>query len=92
MPRYAQLTRFPGGGGAIVCGPRPLGKAVGPCVHCGRPAGFLCDGPPRTPKAATCDRPLCQLCTSRVAPGRDLCRDCRAAREGRSDGTTSRED
>lgn len=61
----------PGGGVAIVC---TRGERPRRCAVCGAPgATLLCDGPPRTPKAKTCDRPLCVRCAVRRAPDQDYC-------------------
>lgn len=37
-------------------------RRVRDCVHCGLPAGRLCDGP-GAGNGKTCDRPLCARCT-----------------------------
>lgn len=62
-------VKLPGGGAAIVCerGPRPKPKY---CA-CGAKATRLCDAP--TGKGRTCDRPLCDGCTSSPAPEVDHC-------------------
>lgn len=59
---------LPVGGTAIVCGPRqPRQKC-----RCGRAATLLCDW--KLPEhRRTCDKPLCDRCTSSPAPGKDLC-------------------
>jgi hypothetical protein len=67
---------LPGGGRAIICGPRqPHQKCP-----CGRRATQLCDW--KMPNAedqrkvrgsATCDKPLCDQCTTSPAPDKDLC-------------------
>ncbi len=64
---------LPGGGTAIICGPRqPHQKCP-----CGRRATLLCDWKMAEPitfrKSQTCDKPLCDRCTSSPAPGKDLC-------------------
>lgn len=60
------------GAHAIVCtGRQPKRK----CIGCGRAADLLCDWKVRDAagKPATCDAPLCALCTSKPAPDKDLC-------------------
>lgn len=58
-----------GGGHAIVCGPRARRRK---CAECGRPADLLCDARLKG-KAKTCDRPICDRCTTSPAEGKDLC-------------------
>ncbi len=60
---------LPGGGSAIVCssGRRPK------CSGCGRPARLLCDWKTPGVRTGTCDTPLCERCTHKPAPGKDLC-------------------
>lgn len=68
-------VKLPGGGTAIVCGPRAPTKR---CAHCGARSWKLCDGPAAAgPPGATCDRPLCDTCAQHVAPNLDFCRDHR---------------
>lgn len=72
-------VQLPGGGHAIVCGSRRQPQPK-PCVVCGKPAGFLCDGPPGGPsEGGTCDAPLCERCRSVQPDGQDWCPDCQAA-------------
>lgn len=63
---------LPGGGFAIVCGGH-RGRRKAACVHCGRPASLLCDGPGKNGK--TCDRPICAACTTPGGKDIDYCRD-----------------
>lgn len=60
------------------------------CIHCGRAADKLCDGPlpdgtvhrRRTSVAGadtTCSKPICGRCAIHVAPDSDYCRDHRQA-------------
>ena len=70
-------VRLPDGGVMILCGVR-RGRRP-PCVHCGQASAFECDGPPRTAKTTTCDRPLCGRCRIHVPPNFDFCHDHRAA-------------
>jgi hypothetical protein len=66
-------VRLPGGGTAIVCGPR---RSHDRC-RCGRIATLACDWkmPKGTTvrKTGTCDKPLCERCTVSPAPDKDLC-------------------
>lgn len=57
----------PGGGVAIVCGVR---RRKCPC---GRRATRECDWKVPSRKSGTCDKPLCDRCTSSPAPDKDLC-------------------
>lgn len=68
---------IPGVGRGFVCtrGPRPKRK---PCSGCGRPADLLCDW--KVP-GGTCDKPVCDLCTTSPAPDKDLCPTHAAAYE-----------
>jgi hypothetical protein len=60
---------LPGGGRAIVCGPR---RKVRRCA-CGRSAALLCDWKVPGRKSGTCDKPVCDRCTTSPAPDKDLC-------------------
>lgn len=64
---------LPNGFHAIVCGPRQPHQKC----RCGRRATLLCDWkmPERMNfrKSQTCDKPLCDRCTSSPAPDKDLC-------------------
>lgn len=57
---------IPGGGRAIVCTQTRRCK-------CGRRATLACDWKVPTRKSGTCDKPLCDRCTTSPAPGKDLC-------------------
>lgn len=65
-----ERVTLPGGGTAIVCGKRqPFDRCP-----CGRIASLLCDWKVETVrKSGTCDKPLCERCTTRPAPDKDLC-------------------
>lgn len=65
-----------GGYSAIVCSGRPRAK---PCAYCRKPSTRLCDAPQEAPRTGTCDRPMCDGCTFREEPERDLCRQHRPA-------------
>jgi len=66
------FDKLPGGGMVVTCS---RGGASAPrCVHCGRRAGLLCDGPPRKPGDKTCDRAICDVCATPDGPDRHLCR------------------
>jgi hypothetical protein len=41
------------------------------CVKCGQEAARLCDW--KVGLGRTCDRPICDACTSSPAPDKDLC-------------------
>ena len=49
-----ELVNFPGGGSAIICGPRRRRK---PCFYCRAPADWLCDW--IHVDGITCDRSIC---------------------------------
>jgi len=67
MPcRHVQL---PGGGHAILCGPRQKPKRC-PCGS-GEAADLLCDW--KLPAGGTCDAELCVLCSTKPAADKDLC-------------------
>lgn len=63
-----QRVQLPGGVGAIVC----TGRRRKRC-SCGRPATLECDWKVKTRRSGTCDAPICERCTTRPAPGKDLC-------------------
>jgi hypothetical protein len=58
----------------IVCGSRV--KTWAPCAYCKRPSSRLCDFPVTKDRGVkgTCDAPLCDDCTTRIAGDGDLCR------------------
>src|SRR5215813_2507800 len=69
-------VKLPGGGSAIVCGARRPHTKCG----CGRRATLLCDWKMENPTdhkfargSTTCDKPLCERCTTSPAPDKDLC-------------------
>jgi len=72
-----ERVTMPNGTVAIVCGVRH--RRPRPCVHCGAPAPFACDGPRRhhAGRTMTCDRPLCGRCRIHVPPNQDFCKDHR---------------
>ena len=57
---------LPGGARAIIC------TATQRC-KCGRRATLLCDWKMPEKKSGTCDAPLCAGCSTKPAPGKDLC-------------------
>lgn len=72
------VLKLPDGTTAIVCGSRPRQRR---CA-CGAPAPFLCDwkltdavgtASTNATVSGTCDRPLCERCTTKPMPGMDLC-------------------
>ncbi|MBC2668737.1 hypothetical protein ACFOON_15285 [Novosphingobium piscinae] len=71
-----ERVTLPGGGHAIVCGSFKRQKC-----ECGRRATLLCDWktPNTVRKSQTCDAPLCERCSTKPAPDKDLC--SRHARE-----------
>lgn len=40
---------------------------------CGLPAALLCDWKVPSKKSGTCDRPICDRCSTSPAPDKDLC-------------------
>lgn len=62
-------VRLPGGGSAIICGPRRRQRR---CA-CGAVAPLLCDWKVPGKKSGTCDAPICEACTHVPAPDKDLC-------------------
>lgn len=64
-----ETVSLPGGGRAIVCGPRRRRRK---CA-CGKPAGKLCDWKVKSRRSGTCDTPICSSCSHVPAPGKDLC-------------------
>lgn len=71
-----QGVRLPGGGAAIVCDGRRRQRC-----ECGHPATLLCDWKVPGKRSGTCDKPICERCTTRPAPDKDLCRAHAAAFE-----------
>lgn len=65
-----ERVQMPGGGVAIVCGPRQRKRK---CVSCKRPADLLCDWKVKGKKSGTCDAPICERCSHVPAPEKDLC-------------------
>lgn len=66
-----QHVKLPGGGHAIVCGPRQ--KAPKCSCGSGRVAKLLCDWKTPEGPTATCDAKICRVCTTMPAPEKDLC-------------------
>lgn len=65
-----EFVPMPGGGTAIVCGPRRKHDKCG----CGRRATLLCDWKMETVHSSgTCSKPICTRCTTSPAPDKDLC-------------------
>jgi len=63
---------------AFICS---RGRRARPCAYCGSASSRLCDFPVlrtvgRNPQRVkgTCDSPLCDRCTSKIAGDGDLCR------------------
>lgn len=65
-----RTVAIPGGGHAIVCGPRPPRKRCSVCGNLG--ATRQCDWKLKPPPK-TCDAWLCERCTHEPAPEKDLC-------------------
>jgi hypothetical protein len=63
-----ERVTMPGGGVAIVCGPRSRQRC-----QCGNRATLLCDWKRPDKKSGTCDAGLCPACTTKPAPDKDLC-------------------
>lgn len=63
---------LPGGGAAIVCGPRERRRK---CRWCGRPADLLCDWKVPSRRSGTCDAPMCKDHSTSPAPEKDICPD-----------------
>lgn len=57
---------LPGGARAIVCSDTKR------CA-CGRRANLLCDWKVPTRQTGTCDKPICDRCTTSPATDKDLC-------------------
>jgi hypothetical protein len=65
-------VKLPDGGMALVCS---RGRRSRPCRYCGRASSRLCDFPVlRGLHKGTCDTPICERCTTRIAGDGDLCR------------------
>ena len=62
-------VQLPGGGSAIVC---TSGRRL-KCVGCGKPARLLCDWKTPGVRNGTCDAPVCERCSTKPAPDKDLC-------------------
>jgi hypothetical protein len=84
-----RIVPLPGGGAAIVCGPRGRQRR---CA-CGQPATLLCDWKIKGKKSGRCDRPVCQQHATKVGPDKDLCPEhereyekWKSTRKGKSDG------
>lgn len=61
-------VNLPDGARAIVCGPRRRQRC-----ECGKPATLLCDWKRPGKRSGTCDAGLCDDCTTKPAPDKDLC-------------------
>jgi hypothetical protein len=72
-----ERVQLPGGGWAIVCGPKRRAKPC-PCGS-GLRATQLCDWKTPDGPEPTCSAPTCKACTHVPAPGKDLCPDHRRA-------------
>ena len=67
---HCQGVKLPGGGTAIVCGPKPRAKKCSVC-HRDTREPRLCDFPMQAAK--TCDVVLCPACAVRKEPDVDYC-------------------
>lgn len=65
-------VQMPGGGTAIVCTGRERPRK---CCKCGGKATLLCDWKMPRRKSGTCDKPICDRCSTSPAPDKDLCPD-----------------
>ena len=65
-----EQVSLPGGGVAIVCGTRSRQRC-----GCGTHATRLCDWKVAGKRSGTCDRPLCERCSTSPAAEKDLCPD-----------------
>jgi hypothetical protein len=66
-------VKLPGGGSAIVCGPRGRTQK---CAYCAKSSVALCDavvGKTLGGADITCDRPLCKDHARHVEPDEDFC-------------------
>lgn len=70
-------VQMPGGGTAIICGPRQRQRKCGACPVPRSPATLLCDW--KMPGGKTCDKPLCSLHGRKVADDKHLCPEHSAA-------------
>lgn len=64
-----RTINLPGGGRAIVCGPRVPQRY---CA-CGKPAPLLCDWKVKGKRSGTCDRPICAYHAREVETDKHLC-------------------
>ncbi len=65
-------VKLPGGGTAIVCGPRPRRRKCSN-GYCCRWAERECDFPVQGRKSGACDKPLCASCAVSIGPDLDYC-------------------
>lgn len=73
-----ERVNLPSGGSAIVCGTDRRPK----CSVCGaRSRVNLCDWKTPGQRKGTCDAPICDACSTKPAPGKDLCPTHKAAYE-----------
>lgn len=72
-----ERVQFENGATGFVCGSDRRPK----CVKCRKPARLLCDWKVRTTRSGTCDKPVCESCSVKPAPGKDLCPDHAVAYE-----------
>lgn len=63
-----ETVTLPNGTRAIVCGSHSRRRCA-----CGRRATLLCDWKLPAKKTGTCDRSICDRCTTSPAPDKDLC-------------------
>lgn len=62
-------------GNAIVC-TRTSRKQLGRCRECWvQTATLLCDGPSKSARGKTCDKPICRACATAGGHNVDYCRD-----------------
>jgi hypothetical protein len=75
-----EIDRRPDGVTLIICS-RGGGKRQRTTCKCGAPATLACDWRLPPDRKKTCDAPICEKCTTKPAPGKDICPDHKAAYE-----------
>lgn len=66
-----QRVRLPGGGAAIVCSSRGRAARCSACRD--RPGTLRCDWKVPARKSGTCDKLICEPCSTSPAADKDLC-------------------